>query len=80
MIVFTSAKSTLTRPGTLMISAMPATALCRTSSARRNASSSVASSSITSNSFSLSTTISESTWVIRLSMPSSAMRVLRLPS
>src|SRR5688572_5530646 len=42
--VFTSWKSTFTRPGRLMISAIPATALFSTSSAARNASSCVTSS------------------------------------
>ncbi|CFN70661.1 Uncharacterised protein [Bordetella pertussis] len=48
MIVLTSSKSTLTLPSTLMISAMPAQALCRMSSAALKQSSCVASSSISS--------------------------------
>ena len=59
--VLTSSKSTLIKPCSLMISAMPATALCNTSSAQPKALSISASSPMTSNSFSLRTTINEST-------------------
>src|SRR5262245_7258564 len=78
--VRTSWKSTLTRPGLLMISAMPATALLRTSSAARNASSCVTSSPSTSSSLSLRITISESTCGPSSSMPRSAIFMRLEPS
>ncbi|MNL12181.1 hypothetical protein D3C87_1330430 [compost metagenome] len=78
--VFTSSKSTFTRPSTLMISAMPATALCSTSSAHWKHLSISASSPITSNSFSLSTTISESTDDSSSPEPCSATLARRAPS
>ncbi len=59
--VRTSWKSTFTRPGWLMISAIPRTALFSTSSAASNASSCVTSSPSTSSSLSFRITISEST-------------------
>ena len=59
--VFTSSKSTLTRPGTWMMSLMPPTAFFSTSLACAKACSCVTSSPITSSSFSLSTTIRLST-------------------
>ena len=59
--VFTSAKSTFIRPGLLMISAMPATALKRTSLAAPNASMNVTSSPSTPINFSFGITINEST-------------------
>ena len=70
--VFTSSKSTLIKPCSLMISAIPDTALCKTSSAHANALSNSASSPITSNNFSLRTTISESTCFSSSCAPSSA--------
>ena len=55
-----------------MISAIPATALCKTSSAVLKALSISASSPITSNSFSFKTTMSESTYCSSSLAPSSA--------
>ncbi len=78
--VFTSSKSTLTRPSTLMISAMPATALCRTSSAAPKASFCVTSSPSTSSSFSLRITMSESTLPSSSARPCSAAFIRRPPS
>ena len=72
--VRTSWKSTLTRPGTLMISAIPPTALRSTLSAERKQSSKPASSPNTSSSLSLRTTISESTCLASSSTPLSATR------
>ena len=80
MTVFTSSKSTLIKPCSLMISAIPATALCKTSSAVLNALSISASSPITWNSFSFSTTINESTCFSSSKAPSSAIRDLLAPS
>src|SRR5688572_3863730 len=80
MTVRTSWKSTLTRPGLLMISAMPATALFSTSSAALNASSWVTSSPITSSSRSLRMTISESVCGASSSMPCSAVFMRLEPS
>ena len=76
--VFTSSKSTFTSPSTLIISAMPATALLRTSSAAAKASSWVMSSPRTSSSFSLRMTIRQSTLPCSSSRPCSAAR-MRLP-
>ncbi len=75
----TSAKSTLTRPGQLMTSAMPPTAPCNTSLAALKASSIEMSSPSTCISFSLGMMISESTWRASASMPVLAART-RLPS
>ena len=72
MTVFTSSKSTLINPWTLMISAIPETALCKTSSAQAKALSNSASSPMTSNSFSFSTTMRESTYASNSCAPSSA--------
>ena len=78
--VRTSSKSTLTWPGTLMISAMPPTAFFSTSLAWAKASSWVMSSPSTSSSFSLSTTISESTLASSSARPLSALVMRRPPS
>ena len=78
--VRTSSKSTLTWPGTLMISAMPPTAFLSTSLAWAKASSWVMSSPSTSSSFSLSTTISESTLASSSARPLSALVMRRPPS
>src|ERR1044071_1785423 len=80
MTVRTSWKSTLTRPGLLMISAIPATALLSTSSAAQNASSCVTSSPSTSSSLSFRMTMSESTWGPSSSMPRSAIFMRLEPS
>ena len=80
MMVRTSAKSTLIRPGVVMRSVMPATPLIRTSSARRKVSVIGASGSPTSSSLSLGITISVSTASSRSSMPCSAWTARRLPS
>ena len=77
--VRTSAKSTLTMPGQLMTSAMPATAPCSTSLAALNASSMLTSSPSTCISLSFGITISESTCCDSASRPSCATR-WRLPS
>ena len=77
--VRTSAKSTLTKPGQLMISAIPETALCNTSLAALKASKNGTSSPSTSMSFSLGITIKESTCLDNSSKPSMATLV-RLPS
>ena len=77
--VRTSSKSTLTRPGKLMISAIPPTALRRTLSAALNASSIDTSSPRTSISLSLRITIRESTLACSSAIPSSAI-LSRLPS
>ena len=78
--VRTSWKSTFTRPGWLMISAMPATALFSTSSAASKASSCVTSSPSTSSSLSFRITISESTCGTSSSMPASAIFMRLEPS
>src|SRR6266581_4596428 len=65
----TSWKSTLMRPGTLMISEIPATAFFSTLSAAENASSIDTSSPSTSSSFSFRITITESTCRDSSSMP-----------
>jgi hypothetical protein len=78
--VRTSSKSTLTWPGTLMISAMPPTAFFSTSLACAKASSWVMSSPSTSSSFSFSTTISESTLASSSDRPLSALVMRRPPS
>ena len=78
--VFTSSKSTLTSPSTLIISAIPATALFKTSSAAANASICVMSSPKTSSSFSLSTIIRESTRPSSSESPCSAAFSRRTPS
>ena len=70
--VLTSSKSTLMRPCTLIISAIPETALCKTSSAQAKALSNSASSPMTSNNFSFKTTIKESTCCSNSDAPSSA--------
>ena len=77
--VRTSAKSTLTKPGQLIISAIPETALCSTSFAARKASRKGTSSPNTCMSLSFGITISESTCCDSSSNPSSAT-LARLPS
>ena len=72
MIVRTSAKSRLTRPGTVMRSVMPWTPWRRTSSAMRKASTTDVCCSTTWRSRSFSITISVSTRSRRLWMPCSA--------
>ncbi len=69
MTVRTSAKSTFTRPGHLMTSAMPATAPCSTLLAALKASSMEMSSPRTAISLSFGMTISESTLRESSSMP-----------
>src|SRR6266581_2808775 len=78
--VRTSWKSTLMRPGTLMISEIPATAFFSTLSAAENASSIDTSSPSTSSSFSFRITITESTCRDSSSMPTSAACMRRTPS
>ena len=78
--VRTSAKSTLTKASTLMISAMPPTEFFNTSLANANASSWLASSPNTSNSFSFNTTINESTLASSSARPASALFMRRVPS
>ncbi len=78
--VRTSSKSTFTWPYSLMISAIPPTAFLSTSLACAKASSWVMSSPSTSSSFSLSTTISESTLASSSASPSSAFFMRRPPS
>mmetsp|Transcript_14370 Transcript_14370/g.33768 ORF Transcript_14370/g.33768 Transcript_14370/m.33768 type:complete len:216 (-) Transcript_14370:462-1109(-) len=75
----TSAKSTLTRPGSVMMSLIPFTPMRRTSSALRKASCKGA-PAMASRSRSLGMTIKVSTCSARRSMPSSACRILRRPS
>ena len=77
--VCTSSKSTLTMPGLLIISAIPATALCRTLSAAMNASCTLTSSPSTSIRRSLRITIRASTCCDSSSSPASAT-FMRLPS
>ncbi|MNU85690.1 hypothetical protein D3C71_754360 [compost metagenome] len=78
--VRTSSKSTFTPPYSLMISEMPPTAFFSTSLACAKASSWVMSSPSTSSSFSLSTTISESTLASSSARPASALVMRRPPS
>mmetsp|Transcript_46803 Transcript_46803/g.110113 ORF Transcript_46803/g.110113 Transcript_46803/m.110113 type:complete len:225 (+) Transcript_46803:487-1161(+) len=78
--VFTSSKSTLTRPGMWMMSEMPPTAFFNTSLACAKAWSCVTSSPSTSSSLSFSTTISESTFASSSARPASAALARRLPS
>ena len=78
--VRTSAKSTLTKASTLMISAMPPTEFFNTSLANANASSWLASSPNTSKSFSFKTTIKESTLASNSAKPDSALFMRRVPS
>ena len=81
MTVRTSSKSTFTWPGTLMISAIPPTAFLSTSLACAKASSWVMSSPPgNSISFSLSTTINESTLASSSAKPASALCMRRPPS
>ncbi len=80
MIVRTSAKSRLMRPGTVMRSVMPCTPWRRTSSAMRNASTIDVCGSTTSSRRSFGMTITESTCLRSSSMPSSARRVRCRPS
>ena len=75
----TSAKSTFTRPGFVMMSLMPFTPLRNTSSAARNASCSGA-PEIESRRRSFGITIKVSTCSARRAMPSSACRMRFLPS
>ena len=76
MIVRTSAKSRLIRPGIVMRSVMPWTPWRRTSSASRNASRMLVRRSTIASSFSFGITMSVSTCSRRRSMPSSAWRAL----
>ena len=78
--VFTSAKSTLIRPGRVISSAMPCTAPCSTWFAARNASSSVVSPPSTVSSFWFGIVISESTYLPSSPMPWSASAWRLLPS
>ncbi len=78
--VFTSSKSTFTRPGMWMMSLMPPTAFFSTSLACAKACSCVTSSPITSSSFSLSTTMRLSTFDSSSDTPSSACLPRRRPS
>ena len=80
MMVLTSAKSTLISPGTVMISEMPWTPWVKTESATRKASRRVILRSTTSKSRWLGITIRVSTLVLRISMPSSALTMRRVPS
>ncbi len=80
MIVRTSAKSRLMRPGTVMRSVMPCTPWRSTSSATLKASMTDVRRSTTCSSRSLGMTISVSTLSRRLWMPSEAWRARRLPS
>ena len=77
--VRTSAKSTFINPGTLMTSAMPATAPCKTLLEALNASNRLVSSPSTVISFSFGTIINESTDFDSASIPTCAKR-MRLPS
>jgi len=70
--VRTSAKSTFTKPGQLITSAIPDTAPCNTSFASRKASSTDTSSPNTCINFSLGMMISESTFCDSASMPACA--------
>ena len=79
MTVRTSSKSTLTRPGKLMISAMPPTALRHVVRGNGRSSSIETSSPSTSISLSLRMTISESTCFCSSARPVSAT-FMRLPS
>ena len=80
MTVRTSAKSTFTKPGRMMRSAMPCTAPNKTSFASLNASSSVVLEPNTSRSFSLGIVISESQCCAISFRPSSAVLRRFLPS
>ena len=80
MIVRTSAKSRLIRPGTVMRSVIPCTPCRRMSSAIRNASVTGVSGSTTCKSRSFSMTISASTESRSAWMPCSAWSARRLPS
>jgi len=80
MIVRTSAKSRLIRPGSVIRSQIPWTPWRSTSSAMRKASSIEVSRSSTSSSFSFGTTITVSQLLRSVSTPSVAWRSLRVPS
>ncbi len=80
MTVFTSAKSTLIMPGTVMMSETPWTPCRRTSSAMRKASRRVAFFSVMPSILSFGMTMMVSTLSRRLSTPSSATRDRRGPS
>src|SRR5712664_3503450 len=80
MIVRTSAKSRLTRPGTRIRSEMPWTACCRTVSATRNASSSGVPRSTTDSRRWLGIEISVSTTLRSASTPASAWSMRLRPS
>src|SRR5947207_471409 len=80
MIVRTSAKSRLTRPGTRMRSEIPCTACCRTLSATRKASSSGVPRSTTDRRRWLGIVISVSTTVRSASRPASAWSMRLRPS
>mmetsp|Transcript_4682 Transcript_4682/g.11542 ORF Transcript_4682/g.11542 Transcript_4682/m.11542 type:complete len:245 (+) Transcript_4682:425-1159(+) len=80
MMAFTSAKSTLIRPGTVMMSEIPCTPWRSTSSARPNASCRAVPSDATSSRRSLGMTMTESTLWRSASMPSPAWLERRRPS
>ena len=80
MMAFTSAKSVLIRPGTVMRSVTPRTADSRTSSAILKASSIDVSAAVTESSRSLGMTIRVSTFSRSDWMPFSAWVARRLPS
>ena len=78
--VWTSAKSRLIRPGTLIRSVIPCTACCKTSSAFLRASGKVVFLSIISRSLSLGITINVSTFSFSFSIPAKALVILVLAS
>ena len=80
MIVRTSAKSRLIRPGIVIRSVMPWTPWRRMSSAWRKASSTLVRRSTACSSFSFGTMIRVSTLLRSFSIPSSACCIRRLPS
>mmetsp|Transcript_19139 Transcript_19139/g.32904 ORF Transcript_19139/g.32904 Transcript_19139/m.32904 type:complete len:312 (-) Transcript_19139:203-1138(-) len=80
MMAFTSAKSTLTKPGICTISLMPCTPWPRTLSARAKASCRAVPSPATSRRRSLGITITESTAALNAAMPSVACVERRRPS
>mmetsp|Transcript_9824 Transcript_9824/g.26747 ORF Transcript_9824/g.26747 Transcript_9824/m.26747 type:complete len:201 (+) Transcript_9824:391-993(+) len=80
IMVLTSAKSTFTSPGIVMISEMPCTPCLSTSSASKNASCSGVESPTTSRRRSFGITMSVSTFFRRVSTPSVAWLARLLPS
>mmetsp|Transcript_1984 Transcript_1984/g.4085 ORF Transcript_1984/g.4085 Transcript_1984/m.4085 type:complete len:207 (+) Transcript_1984:1385-2005(+) len=80
MMVFTSAKSTLTNPGMVMMSEIPCTPCLKTSSASKKASWRGVDSPTTSNRRSFGITINVSTFFLSVSTPSVAWLARRLPS